>query len=108
MSKDTRIAFRTTMDLKERLGKVSKTVRLSDSQLAEACVEALVEYIEEHGEITLPLALVPKSAGKKVSAPRFRTGGIETPSLNEGGPPAKLPPPPREPPGKYQGRNPRQ
>lgn len=61
MSKEIRIAFRADKALKSRLTKAAKTVMLNESQLSEACVEALIEYIEEHGEITLPLAIVPKS-----------------------------------------------
>lgn len=61
MSKDTRIAFRSSAELKARLKKASQTVRLAETQLAEACVEALVEYIEKHGEITLPLSVLPTS-----------------------------------------------
>lgn len=60
-TKDSRIAFRASEELKGRLAAVSKTVRMTETNLAEACVEALVEYIERNGEITLPLAIVPKS-----------------------------------------------
>ena len=34
----------------------------SESSLVGACVEALVNYVESHGEITLPIMVVPKSA----------------------------------------------
>ena len=62
MAKDTRIAFRTSEATKDRLAKAAAFVRLSETALAEACVEALVEYIEENGQITLPLAIIPKSS----------------------------------------------
>jgi hypothetical protein len=33
----------------------------SESNLVVSCVESLVNYVESHGEITLPIVVVPKS-----------------------------------------------
>jgi len=59
MAKDTRIAFRTSSTKKERLQRAAEIVGLTETSLAEACIEALVRYIEEHGEIRLPLSVIP-------------------------------------------------
>ena len=83
MSKDTRIAFRTTADLKRRLAKVASVVRLNETQLAQACVEALVEYIEEHGEIRLPLAVIPKKRPAPFPSTAVAHTPRQVPSLNE-------------------------
>lgn len=41
---------------------------LNETTLAEACIEALVRYIEEHGEIRLPLSVIPTAELKKGEA----------------------------------------
>ena len=71
MAKETRIAFRASDEMKKRLAAAAKSVRLSETALAEACVEALIEYIEQYGEITFPLTVLPKSEFKKtrIAAP---------------------------------------
>jgi len=86
MAKDTRIAFRTSNDRKERLQKVAELVGLSETTLAEACIEALIHYIEEHGEIRLPLSVVPTAELKKGLPKGDRLSSSTAPSLN--------PPPP--------------
>jgi len=68
MSKDTRIAFRTSIHKKERLQRAAEMVGLTETTLAEACIEALVRYIEEHGEIRLPLSVIPTVELKKREA----------------------------------------
>ncbi len=65
MAKDTRIAFRSSVDMKNRLQQAAERVGLSETTLAEACVEALIRYIEEHGEIRMPLSIIPTSELEK-------------------------------------------
>jgi hypothetical protein len=59
MAKDTRIAFRASAELKTRLQNASKKLKLGETALAEAAVEAAVQYIEQNGGIWFPLRVVP-------------------------------------------------
>jgi hypothetical protein len=62
MSRERRINVRAKGDLKDRLRRACEITGASESSLVGACVEALVNYVESHGEITLPIMVVPKSA----------------------------------------------
>jgi hypothetical protein len=68
MPRERRINVRAKGDLKDRLRRACEITRASESSLVAACVEALVNYVESHGEITLPIAVVPKSALKEPRA----------------------------------------
>jgi hypothetical protein len=59
MGKDTRIAFRASIEMKDRLAKACKKLKIGETALAEAAVEAAIEYVEEHGGIWFPLRVVP-------------------------------------------------
>jgi uncharacterized protein (DUF1778 family) len=62
MPRERRINVRAKGDLKDRLRRACEITGASESSLVAACVEALVNYVESHGEITLPVVVVPKSA----------------------------------------------
>jgi hypothetical protein len=62
MPRERRINVRAKGDLKDRLRRACEVTGVSESSLIAACVEALVNYVESHGEITLPIVVVPKSA----------------------------------------------
>jgi hypothetical protein len=81
VGKDTRIAFRASDELKERLQRAAKKVKLSETALAEAAVEATVQYIEEHGGIWLPLRVIPAPQG----VAGFPRAGEITTSAGAGG-----------------------
>ena len=66
MSKDTRIQFRVSDTQKIRFGNCAAKVKLNETALGAAAVDALCDYIELHGEITLPLAVIPESLLKKL------------------------------------------
>ena len=66
MSKDTRIQFRVSDAQKIRFGNCAAKVKLNETALGAAAVDALCDYIESHGEITLPLAVIPESLLKKL------------------------------------------
>jgi hypothetical protein len=82
VAKDTRIAFRASEEMKRRLQSASKKVKLNETALAEAAVEAAVEYIEKHGGIWLPLQVVPRPAADFPEAGAKRiaadAGGLST------------------------------
>lgn len=61
MAKDTRLQFRVSAAKKERLKRCAAKVRLKETALGEAAVDALCDYIEKYGEITSPFILVPES-----------------------------------------------
>jgi hypothetical protein len=73
MPKERRINVRAKGDLKDRLRRACQIIGASESSLIVACVESLVNYIESHGEITLPIMVVPKSALKKTGATSILT-----------------------------------
>lgn len=98
MKKETRIAFRTSEDLKARLTKAAATVRLSESQLSEACVEALCDYIEENGNVTLPITITTKTAPPRVLFPSTAVRDLSVrSSLNEEPAPRTAVPSPASP-----------
>ena len=70
MSKDTRLHFRLDNAAREKLREVCKLTGLDEATALRACIKAFIEYIEEHGEIRLPLAVVPK-AKAQIPAPSF-------------------------------------
>ena len=68
MPREQRINVRAKGDLKDRLRRTCEITGASESSLVVACVESLVNYIENHGEITLPIIVVPKSVLKGTRA----------------------------------------
>ncbi len=62
MPKHTRLQFRTTEEKKQRFERCCAKVGLDQTALGQAAVDALCDYIEASGEITLPLRVLPKSA----------------------------------------------
>jgi hypothetical protein len=83
MPKERRINVRAKGDLKDRLRRACQVIGATESSLIVACVESLVNYIESHGEITLPIMVVPKSVLKKTGATSILTdsGGSMTGKL---------------------------
>lgn len=73
MGKETRIALRVSDEKKDRLTRAAKTVGLNETTLVEACVDALIDYVETNGEITTPLVIVPKKAYLAMVAARTDT-----------------------------------
>lgn len=65
MGKETRLQFRLSDEKKARFAKCAEKVTLTETALAIAAVDALCDYIEEHGEIRMPLVVLPKSAVQK-------------------------------------------
>jgi len=88
MKKDTRIVIRASAELRQRLQKASENVGLSETILAEACVEALVRYIEENGSITMPLEVKPKQMNRaKVDYRQASRGAVDDDNLLAENPP---------------------
>lgn len=61
MKKQIRISVRASDELKQRLKAASDLTGINETNLVISCVEALIEYIETHGEIRMPLAVIPRS-----------------------------------------------
>ncbi len=54
---------------------------INETDLVIACVDALAKYIEENGEIRMPLAVVPRSSiGKSIDPPSKREEPVKSPS----------------------------
>jgi hypothetical protein len=68
MPREQRINVRAKGDLKDRLRRTCEITGASESSLVVACVESLVSYVESHGEITLPIVVLPKSANSNHAA----------------------------------------
>lgn len=64
--KEPRISVRVSPGLKAALERVEQTTGIAEAELVRACVRALVEYVTEHGELTVPLVMKPKSADRKL------------------------------------------
>jgi hypothetical protein len=76
MAKADRINVRLEPALRERLRRICKLTGLDEPTALRACVEAFVDYIETHGEIRLPLAIIPRKESK--AAAPARTGSTAT------------------------------
>lgn len=64
--KEYRISARVPEELKKRLERVEKLIGIDQAIIIRKCVEALIEYVEEHGEITFPLEMaINKKRGPK-------------------------------------------
>jgi hypothetical protein len=72
MGKEIRVNVRVAAELKERLRKVIDETKISETSLAIACLEALCDYFEEHGEVTMPLVVKPKSADRSEPTKRHQ------------------------------------
>jgi len=60
--KDVRISVRISNALKLRLAEAEEKTGIPEADLVRCCAEALVDYVEKNGEITMPLIVKPKSA----------------------------------------------
>ncbi len=69
MNKEPRVSVRVSKDLKKRLEQVSGKTGIDEATLVRNCLEALINHIETEGEITFPLAVLPKSKTKSESYP---------------------------------------
>lgn len=65
MGKEERVNVRVEPDLRKDFNDVLELTGMGETQFVKAAIKALVEYVRENGEITLPLAIVPKSERKK-------------------------------------------
>lgn len=83
MPKETRIALRVTDEKKDRLSRAAKIVGLNETTLVEACVDALIDYVEEHGELTMPLVVLPKNAANRRPPPPFSSTVVLPSPANE-------------------------
>lgn len=63
--KEIRVNVRVAGELKEGVRRVYDATGVDETTLVRAALESIVRYFDEHGEITLPLATVPKSYLKK-------------------------------------------
>jgi predicted DNA-binding protein len=56
---ERRISVRIPMRIKERLQGASERTGIKEADIIRSCVEALCDYVEEHGQLTLPFKIVP-------------------------------------------------
>ena len=66
--KEIRVNVRIAEELKDQIQRVTQLTGVDESALVRACLESIVEYFDANGEITLPLAVLPKSQLKKLKA----------------------------------------
>lgn len=55
------IYVRIEDELRQQFAEALHATGLEDAQFVKAAIRAFVEHVREHGEIRLPLAIVPKS-----------------------------------------------
>jgi predicted DNA-binding protein len=85
------VSVRVSAEIKKRLDALEQQTGLDESTIIRAAIEACLDYVEEHGEITLPLAVLPKS--KSAAKPTLVS---KHPALDPNAPP----PPAGAPPSK--------
>lgn len=57
---ELRISVRADAALKERIKKVEERVGINETTLVRRSLEALLDYIEEHGSVQFPIQVVPQ------------------------------------------------
>lgn len=67
MADEIRIHVRIAAELKERVQELSRVTGLDEATLVRKSLESIAQYFDEHGELTVPFVLLPKSALKKGS-----------------------------------------
>lgn len=83
MPKPKKVQCRVPEDLRDAFDRALELTGMGETQFVEACLKAFIEYVREHQEITLPLAIIPKSEAKKPvpAAPAVRPS---TPTTEHG------------------------
>jgi antitoxin component of RelBE/YafQ-DinJ toxin-antitoxin module len=76
-ARDPRVSVRIDDDLKTLVKEVVEKTGITETTLVEASLRALCDYYQEHGEITLPLVVLPKSQAEKITP----ISAVEEPSL---------------------------
>jgi hypothetical protein len=61
---EKRVSVRVDEDLKNLVKEVVEKTGISETALVEATLKALCDYFQQHGEITLPLVVLPKSKAR--------------------------------------------
>jgi hypothetical protein len=88
MPDEIRIHVRIAEELKKRVQSLSEITGLDEATLVRKSLESIAEYFEEHGELTVPFALLPKSAvaprqskksGKTAALPAQKSGRADAP-----------------------------
>lgn len=77
-SKEPRISVRVAPELKSRIEEMITTTGLKEAVLVQNCIEALCDHVEKTGQISFPMAIIPKAAS--VQYPKHR---VANPALNE-------------------------
>jgi predicted transcriptional regulator len=87
MAKKTRFTFRTTEEFKARIARVAEALGLDQAVVGEAALEAVVSYVEKHGELTIPIRIERREkkeeSGAAVPVARSSRLTDEVTGLNE-------------------------
>jgi len=87
MAKGYRVSVRVGDELGSSFQESLGITGLGETQFINQAIEAFVQYVREHGEITIPLAIVPRSSLKKALPPgeasRLIEPGEAASGLNE-------------------------
>jgi len=75
------IYVRIEDEMRKDFDSVLELTGLGETQFVKAAIKALVEYVRQHGEITLPLAIVPKSERSKTAAAPQHAASAPVPAL---------------------------
>ena len=66
--RDYTYSVRIPPELRDRLFAVTDKVKIPHTNLVMACMEAICEYVEKNGSLTMPLDLVPHATLEKKHA----------------------------------------
>jgi antitoxin component of RelBE/YafQ-DinJ toxin-antitoxin module len=67
-SKDTRISVRVSPEMKSRVEAVIAKTGIEESVLVRTCIEALIKYVEETGQISFPLTINKGASQPEISS----------------------------------------
>ena len=72
-NKIVRVQVRIDPELRTRLDNAVKSTGVPEAVIVVRCIEAFCAYVEERGEITLPLIVKPASADSSAQQPKRKT-----------------------------------
>ena len=73
MPKVSRIQVRIDDALRKRLDAVIEETGVAESTIVARCIKAFCDYVEEHGEVTFPLIVKPRSAEVSAQQPKRKS-----------------------------------
>jgi len=68
VSNPPKISVKVEPDLKKKLEHAASELQIGEASLVRACVTALLNYVEQNREITIPFIVIPRSIYNELNA----------------------------------------